>query len=336
MRLKVSEDKKFLIVVESTQLEYEQLESSFTKKTTNWAAVRGKSHLPKTFETKFIDAYARIPIGLWSEVQKFAKKFMFNIEIDGIEHLYDKDYDESDFIEWVNTYFEESEKPPRDYQIEGVSRALKYRYCTEEISTSGGKTLMAFLFFRYLLERKKIKKMLYVVPNISLVTQTEEEFYDYEESCGTEKPVWKSQCVYGGSGKKENVEANIVFGTFQSLVKKDIEYFAKFDAILIDECLHPDTLILMEDFSKKKIKDIKIGEKVWTINEKTNSVELKEIEFIYKNLSKSQQMYEIEMEDGNMLKITGNHKVLTQNNIWKRVDELNENDEIISFDMMNI
>jgi superfamily II DNA or RNA helicase len=238
VRLKVDDSKKFLVVTDSTQLEYEQLEHSFTKKTMNWAAIRSQnSHQPKSFETKFVDRYGRIPIGLWREVQKLAKKFMFTLEIEGIEHLYDKNYDESVFIEWVNTYFEESEKQPRDYQVEGISRVIKYRNCTEEISTSGGKTLMAFLLFRYLLEKGEVKKMLYVVPNISLVTQTEEEFYSYEEDCG-KKPIWKSQCVFGGSGKKEDDKANIIFGTFQSLAKKDLEYFSKFDAVFIDETHH--------------------------------------------------------------------------------------------------
>ena len=238
MKLKVDDSRKFLIVIESTQTEYEQIEHSFTKKVMNWAAIRDRSSTrPKSFDTKFIDRYGRIPIGLWSEVQKLAKHFFFQLEIDGVEHLFDKDYDESEFIEWVNTYFEESEKQPRDYQIEGVSRILKYRFCTEEISTSGGKTLMAFLLFRYLLDKGLIKRMLYVVPNISLVTQTEEEFYEYEEDCG-KKPIWKSQCVFGGKGKNEDLEANIVFGTFQSLSKKDIDYFAKFDAVFIDETHH--------------------------------------------------------------------------------------------------
>ena len=238
MKLKVDDSRKFLIVIESTQTEYEQIEHSFTKKVMNWGAIRDKSSTrPKSFETRFIDRYGRIPIGLWSEVQKLAKHFFFQLEIDGVEHLFDKDYDESEFIEWVNTYFEESEKQPRDYQIEGVSRILKYRFCTEEISTSGGKTLMAFLLFRYLLDKGLIKRMLYVVPNISLVTQTEEEFYEYEEDCG-KKPIWKSQCVFGGKGKNEDLEANIVFGTFQSLSKKDIDYFAKFDAVFIDETHH--------------------------------------------------------------------------------------------------
>lgn len=238
MKLKVDDSKRFLVIVDSTKLEYDQLEYSFTKKTINWGAIRNKnSHQPKSFETKFVDRYSRIPTGLWREVQKLATEYMFNLEIEGVEHLYDKNYDESVFVEWVNTYFEEASKQPRDYQIEGISRALKYRNCTEEISTSGGKTLMAFLFFRYLLDKKIIKRMLYIVPNISLVTQTEEEFYQYEEDCG-KKPVWKSQCVYGGQGKNEDLDANIVFGTFQSLSKKSLEYFASFDAVFTDETHH--------------------------------------------------------------------------------------------------
>ena len=238
IKLKVDDSKKYLVITDSTQLEYEQLESSFTKKIMNWGAIRNKnSTQPKSFETRFVDKYGRIPIGLWAEVKKLSEKFKFKLQIEGSEYLYDKDFDESDFIEWINTYFEEAERKPRDYQIEGVLRILKYKFCTEEISTSGGKTLMAFLLFRYLLEKREIKRMLYVVPNISLVTQTEEEFYEYEEDCG-KKPIWKSQSVFGGRGKNENPDANIIFGTFQSLSKKDLEYFSKFDAVFIDETHH--------------------------------------------------------------------------------------------------
>ena len=238
MRLKLDDSKKFLVVVDSTQLEYEQLESSFTKKRMNWAAIRNKnSHMPKSFEDHFVDRYNRIPVGLWNEVQKLATKYRFPLEVEGIEHLYEKEYEESFFIEWVHTYFEESEKQPRDYQIEGVSRVLKYKHCTEEISMSGGKTLMAFMLFKYLFDKQVIKKMLYVVPSIGLVTQTEEEFYEIEEFCG-KKPTWKSQCVFGGAKKTKDPEPNIVFGTFQSLAKKDLEYFSTFDAVFIDETHH--------------------------------------------------------------------------------------------------
>ena len=241
MKLKVDDSKLFLSIVDSTELEYDQLVSSFTKSEVNWGAIRAKvPGAQKGYKIVFVDKYGRIPIGLWAEVQKVTKKYMFHLEIEGIEHLVDKDFDETDFIEWSNTYFEESIKPPRDYQNEGICRVLKYHKCTEEISMSGGKTLMAFMLFKYLFDKNEIKRMLYVVPSIGLVTQTEEEFYEQEENCN-KKPTWKSQCVFGGAGKKEDIEANVVFGTFQSLSKKPLEYFASFDAIFIDETHHAST-----------------------------------------------------------------------------------------------
>ena len=41
-------------------------------------------------------------------------------------------------------------------------------------------------------------------------------------------------------------------------------------------------------------------------------------------------MYELEMENGTTIKITGNHKVLLDNGLWKKVEDLNENDNIIN------
>ena len=163
MKLKVSEDKEFLVVVDCTSHELEQLQFSFTKKVANWFIIRKKIRSGWDGEVKFIDRYHRIPIGLWHEVQKLAKKFKMPLEVDGIEYLYDKDYNESEFTEWLNEYFIEADIFPYDYQIEGTSRLFKYRRCTEEISTAGGKTLMAFMAFKYLFDKKLINKMLYVV-----------------------------------------------------------------------------------------------------------------------------------------------------------------------------
>jgi ribonucleoside-diphosphate reductase alpha chain len=43
------------------------------------------------------------------------------------------------------------------------------------------------------------------------------------------------------------------------------------------------------------------------------------------------EVFEIEFEDGNLYKLTGNHKLKTKDGTWKRVDELTINDEILSF-----
>jgi len=237
MRLKVDDNKQYLVVDDCTQLELEQLESSFTKKVDNWFIIKKK--IPHwDGEIKFIDRYNRIPIGLWGEVRALSKKYNFPLSIDGSEILTDKSFTEEDFTNWMNEFFPDPEEfTLRDYQIEACLKALKFRFCTEEISTSGGKTIIAYAIFRYLLDRKKIKRMLYVVPNIDLVTQTQEKFYEYESRVSDDNPSWKSQCVFSGAGK-EKAEVDIVFGTYQSLTKRSEEYFSQFDAILIDETHH--------------------------------------------------------------------------------------------------
>lgn len=235
MILKVTDDNNFLQVVDCTANEIEQLEYSFTKKVDNYFIIKKK--IPHwDGEIKFIDRYQRIPIGLWMEVKNVCDKFHFPLKIEGIEKLFDNNHSFDDFKTWTYDYFKNSSKTPYDYQIEAANRILKFKNCTEEISTSGGKTLIAFMIFKYLFDTKKIKKFLYVVPNINLVTQTEEGYYEYEDEC-EKRPNWKSSCAFGGR-KGDDDDVNIVFGTYQTLSKKGLEYFEKFDAVCIDETHH--------------------------------------------------------------------------------------------------
>jgi len=237
MKLKVTDNEQFLQLVDSTEIESNQLQYSLTKKVENYFIIKKK--IPSwDGDVKFIDKYDRIPIGLWNEVQKLAEKYMFKLEIDGIDKLYDKDFDREKFYDWALDYFSDADITPRDYQLEGAARVLKYKNCIEEISTSGGKTLIAFMLFKYFFDVLKLKKMLYVVPNVNLVTQTAEKFYEYEDKC--QKQVnWKSDCAFGGTRKKEGEEdINIVFGTYQTLSKKTLDYFSEFDVVCIDETHH--------------------------------------------------------------------------------------------------
>lgn len=237
MKLKITPDGKFLQVVDSTQLELEQLESSFSKRVDNWFILKKKiPHWDGI--VKFIDQYNRIPKGLWGEVKKLSEKFNFPLYIEGNEAIIDPEYSEEDLEAWIVDHFEHCSISPRYYQTEGVKRLLKFMNCTEEISTSGGKTLIAYMFFRYLLDRKKIKKMLYIVPNVGLVEQSEDKFYEYDEKAGFDPPPWKSACIYGGSKRRNEEQAQIIFGTFQSLSNKDKDYFMQFDAVCVDETHH--------------------------------------------------------------------------------------------------
>ena len=77
MKLGITKDKKFLEVISCTQLELEQLESSFSKRVDNWFILRKKiTHWDGII--KFIDRYNRIPKGLWGEVKIDRKSTRLN------------------------------------------------------------------------------------------------------------------------------------------------------------------------------------------------------------------------------------------------------------------
>jgi Rad3-related DNA helicase len=99
--------------------------------------------------------------------------------------------------------------------------------------------------------------------------------------------------------------------------------------LIVDECLHPDTEITLHDGGKKKIKDIIEGDLVLTVNEESGEIEIKPVIKLHTNLNKGTQMYEIEMENGDILNITGNHKVKLIDGSWKKVEDLKECDEIL-------
>jgi hypothetical protein len=323
MELTLSENKKFLTIDSCTELEYEQLKSSLTKKIEGW---RFHPLVKKKIwdgNITFIKGN-KIPAGLWKEVIDICKEYDLPFTLNGITNLFDSNLTIETFNLWVDDFFKNSDIKPRDYQTDAAFKILRYRRCLAELATSAGKTLISFMVVAYMLEQLGKKKILMIVPNVSLVVQASGDFEQYNKS---RVPI-RIQQIY--AGVKIRPSSNIVIGTYQSLVKYDEEYFRQFDVVFVDECLHPDTLITMSDGSQKKICDIKEGEFVKTINDITCKIENKEVDYVYKNLSDGQQMYEIEMEDGTSIKITGNHKVKLIDSTYKRVDELTENDEILS------
>jgi intein/homing endonuclease len=165
-----------------------------------------------------------------------------------------------------------------------------------------------------------------IVPNTNLVFQGNDDFEEY----GIDKlDGVKIQQIGGGSKLKEGCD--IIIGTFQSLVKRDKEFFEEVDAVFVDECLTPDSRVKMADGGTKRIDEIKKGDLVLTVNEKTNLLENKSVEYVYKNMNKGYQIYEVETEDGRIIRITGNHKVRLKSGEWKKVE-----DQILSDELFDI
>lgn len=325
MKWELTHNDKILSLIEATEMEIKQTQLTFEREAAN---AKWDPRVKKGWwsgKISYFKSNRYLPSGLWNELVDMCKTYNFPLTIDGIERRFDRDIDKDELISWVEERWSNAEMKPRDYQTETVFNIIKYQSCLAELATSAGKTLITYMTIAYLLEKKKARKVLMIVPTVDLVVQGADDFYQYNsDSCNLLIDI---QQIYAGSIIRD--KSNIVIGTYQSLVKKPKDYFDDFDTVIVDECLHPDTIISMSDGTFKKISEVKEGDLVLTTNDDTLEIESKEVDFVYHNLSKENQMFELETEDGTILKVTGNHKVKLVNGEYKRVDELTLDDEIL-------
>jgi hypothetical protein len=326
VKFQISDDKQWMVLTEALdEVEKKQVEISLTQKIHNFyfhPLVKKKIWDGSICFIEKKGPYWRIPIGLWRELLQIGEKFNIKIEIEGLDNLIFNEVTLEEFTNWCERFFEGFDKPPRDYQIETAWKIIRFRYSVSEVATSSGKTLIAFMIFAWLKEMGHIRKFMMIVPSTNLVFQGSDDFIDY----GIDKLGSRIQQIGGGSKIREGCD--VVIGTFQSLVKQDPDFFDEFDLVFVDECLSPDSIITMSDGTYKKISEVIIGDSVLTVNEKSGLLEKREVDFVYVNLNKDKQMYEIETECGKILKVTGNHKVRLKNGEWKKVEDLNYSDEL--------
>jgi hypothetical protein len=332
LKFRVTDDHQWMLLLEALdEVEKKQVEISLTQKIHNHffhPLVKKKIWDGSICFIEKRGGFWKVPIGLWRELLDIGEKYRIDIKIEGLNSVVTDDVKLDEFTQWVNEFFEggiggNPDKMPRDYQIETAWKILRYRYSVSEVATSSGKTLISFMIFAYLKSKGMVRKILMIVPNSNLVFQGNDDFEEY----GLDKlDGVKIQQIGGGSKIKDGCD--IIIGTYQSLVKRESDFFDEVDCVFIDECLSPDSLVSMADGGYKKISDVNIGDSVLTINDITNGQEKRTVEFVYKNLNKDKQMYKIETECGKILKVTGNHKVKLKNGEWKRVDALNYYDEL--------
>ena len=230
MEISLTENMQLLRIDSASEMEIEQLNISLNRRVENW---RFHPLVKKGLWDGYI-SYIKddkwIPAGLWREVMTICKEYRYELKINGITELFDKNIQAEAFETWAMDFFEGSKITPRDYQIDAAFNILKFRKCLAELATSAGKTLISFLTIAYMIEKQKAERILFIVPNVSLVVQASEDFLEYNWQ--NRVPI-KVQQIY--SGQKVRPGRNVVIGTYQSLVKKDKEYFSQFDAVIIDE-----------------------------------------------------------------------------------------------------
>lgn len=194
---------------------------------------------PEVFLNKFKSKDGRLIYwchsGLIGTIQEWCKKN--DIKITGVDdNLIKRDMPMTleEFKLYVNSWG--LSITPRDYQYEAAFKILQNKQSLSQLATRAGKTLIAYMVFRYMLEHGA-KKILMIVPSIQLVKQGVEDFSEYAE-------FFKTETVWAGS--QLCASANLTIGTYQSLVKMadpkskkyNPKFFDEYDVTMIDECHH--------------------------------------------------------------------------------------------------
>jgi hypothetical protein len=214
----------------------------------------------------------------------------------------------------------------RDYQVEIINSFLENPQCIQEIATGAGKTIMT----ASLSERvENYGRSIVIVPNKSLVTQTEADyanmqldvgvFYGDRKEFGHKHTIctWQSLNVLLKNTKNQTVDITIH------------EFLEDVVAVIVDECIAGDTLVLTPS-GNVKIKDIKAGDKVINFCEETKKYKEDVVVKVHQNLtnSKSEDMLELQIDNGTIIHVTANHQFLTDEG-WIRADELTSDNNII-------
>lgn len=235
---RLTSDNKWIITDSDSQLEMKQLKLSFTKHIPDWWIIKKKAPYANV-EESFMNSYGMIPAGLWMELIKICKKYKYSLDFteDFNCKIKNCNISREDFDEFIDNLIGNSTLEKKDYQLDGVFNILQYQNCCAEVSTSGGKTFMTYLLFKYMIEKLGFKHILYVTPKTDLTTQSSDKFTEYDKACGVESN-WTYNEIHGTAKKKVEYDETIVFGNYQSLCKKPTEFFDKYDVLIIDECHH--------------------------------------------------------------------------------------------------
>jgi len=124
-----------------------------------------------------------------------------------------------------------SEFKLRDYQETAVSKTLDSGYGVVELATGGGKTLIiANLVYAALHQIELTEKILIVVPDLGLVSQTFKDFTSYN---------FPMEIVSKWTGNTElDPNARVIIANMSILQSKnsDISWFSKVGLLVVDEC----------------------------------------------------------------------------------------------------
>ena len=177
-----------------------------------------------------------LPAGLLDYLATFARDRGYEMQIEsGVaqpEIKYDCDRVRS-MIESLRPTSGGKSLSPHEHQVDAVCHALNQSRCVLLSPTASGKSLIIYSLCRHY--QKVIppsKKILIVVPTISLVAQMFSDFKDYAGDTG-----WNAEenCHRIVAGEAKLTGKQIVISTWQSIYKLPRSWFDNFEVVFGDE-----------------------------------------------------------------------------------------------------
>lgn len=214
-----------------------------------------------------------IYVGLMGEIAKFSKDLDIEVTIEGdkynlpgMEQPLEDDFAEG-FLKALNPHSKGNPIEMRDYQKEAFKWCIRNERGLILSPTASGKSLIIYSLIRWYKEVHE-RKILIIVPTVSLVSQMIGDFTDY--SNGQFQDI---HGITGGSSKDTN--KRVVVSTWQSIYKQPAAWYAQFGSVICDEVHTAAAKSIKTMMEKLIICPDRIG-LTGTLNEaKTNELVLK-------------------------------------------------------------
>lgn len=202
--------------------------------------------------------------------------------------------------------------PLYEYQVSPVEEMLRHHCGILQAPAGSGKTQMGLAIIQ-----KRGLRALWLTHTKDLLKQSREraEMYGWT-GLGT---------ITEG---KVDIGTHVTFATVQTMANMDLTIYRNmWDIIITDECFPAGTMIATQE-GEKPIEQVRIGDRVLTINEKTKETEYREVTYLYEKVPHS--LMTINLSNGTTLTCTENHPILTNKGYIKAGDLIfgNINDEV--------
>jgi superfamily II DNA or RNA helicase len=209
--------------------------------------------------------------GLIKDVLEYCKDSGLTVSLeDDVKGLFSFESDIVNFVDNLDLTAHGEKIELRDYQRKAIEVCISQKRKLIQSPTSSGKSSIIYGISKYLVDEvfEDNEKVLIVVPTINLVTQLKSDFKDY--SSANQWPVDELVGLIGGGNKETN--KSIIISTWQSIYKKDAEWFEQFRALIVDE-VHLATAASIVGIGKKCDAEFRIGLS-GSINEDDETAEL--------------------------------------------------------------